>query len=134
MVQDICNNEFQIRQYCNYTKPDFPGSQPVSLSRLKSQPVSHHERKEENEGNIQHLAELEYMVSWKADGLRYLILIEGRKVYAFDRGNNVFEIPRLTFPRRKTDPKIPGIEYLRDTLLVFLVCYCTKNLAKNIPK
>ena len=106
MVHNICNNEFKIRQYCNYPKSDFPGSQPVSL----------------DQGNIQHLAELEYMVSWKADGLRYLILIEGKqKVYAFDRGNNVFNIPRLTFPRHPTDKGTTGIEHLKDTLLVFLL-------------
>ena len=109
-------NEFKIRQYCNYPKSDFPGSQPVSL----------------DQGNIQHLAELEYMVSWKADGLRYLILIEGKqKVYAFDRGNNVFNIPRLTFPRHPTDKGITGIEHLKDTLLVFLVIVIKPKIDKK---
>jgi mRNA-capping enzyme len=42
------------------------------------------------------------MVSWKADGTRYLMYINGRgKVYMFDRDNSVFWVHNLTFPHRK---------------------------------
>jgi len=42
------------------------------------------------------------MVSWKADGTRYLMYINGRdQVYMLDRDNSVFRIRNLTFPHRK---------------------------------
>lgn len=38
------------------------------------------------------------MVSWKADGVRYLVLIKDKnEVYAFDRDNNVFQINGVSF-------------------------------------
>ncbi|CAF4566348.1 unnamed protein product, partial [Didymodactylos carnosus] len=41
-----------------------------------------------------------YMVSWKADGTRYMMLIEEQdKIYMFDRDNNAFHIPHLHFPK-----------------------------------
>uniref|UniRef100_A0AC35EXB2 mRNA guanylyltransferase n=1 Tax=Panagrolaimus sp. PS1159 TaxID=55785 RepID=A0AC35EXB2_9BILA len=50
--------------------------------------------------NINLLSKIPYMVSWKADGMRYLVLINGEKeIYAFDRENNVFHLP-LKFPRK----------------------------------
>ena len=65
-------------------KNEFPGSQPVSMEHQ----------------NLGLLSSRPYMVSWKADGMRYLVLINGEdEVYAFDRDNNVFQIP-LKFPRK----------------------------------
>jgi mRNA-capping enzyme len=65
-------------------KNEFPGSQPVSMDKQ----------------NISLLASRPYMVSWKADGMRYLVLINGEdEIYAFDRDNNVFQLP-LKFPRK----------------------------------
>uniref|UniRef100_A0AC34GGS0 mRNA capping enzyme adenylation domain-containing protein n=1 Tax=Panagrolaimus sp. ES5 TaxID=591445 RepID=A0AC34GGS0_9BILA len=50
--------------------------------------------------NISLLSSRSYMVSWKADGMRYLILINGEdEIYAFDRENNVFKLP-LKFPKK----------------------------------
>ncbi len=64
----------------------FPGAQPVSMDQK----------------NIKNLFEKKYMVSWKADGTRYLMLINGRdKVYMFDRDNSVFCVKNLQFPHRK---------------------------------
>jgi mRNA-capping enzyme len=65
-------------------KNEFPGSQPVSMEK----------------SNISLLTSRPYMVSWKADGMRYLVLINGEdEIYAFDRDNNVFQLP-LKFPRK----------------------------------
>lgn len=46
---------------CGYKRDGFPGSQPVSMER----------------DNLRLLAENKYMVSWKADGIRWI-----RVVYA----------------------------------------------------
>ena len=65
-------------------KDQFPGCQAVSMQKQ----------------NITKLSSHPYMVSWKADGMRYLVLINGEdEVYAFDRDNNVFRLP-LKFPRK----------------------------------
>lgn len=52
--------------------------------------------------NICKLSEKQYMVSWKADGTRYLMLIEGEgRVYFIDRDNCVFVAHNITFPCKK---------------------------------
>ncbi|KAI6220636.1 MRNA-capping enzyme [Aphelenchoides fujianensis] len=94
----------QIKEKCGYRKPDFPGSQPVSLERSSQF------------DNLKLLAQEEYMVSWKADGMRYLVLIEDEGlVYAFDRDNNVFELRGLQFPHRKWTPEQP--RFVKQTLV-----------------
>ena len=42
-----------------------------------------------------------YQVSWKADGTRYLCLLDENSVYMLDRDNTVFQIERLAFVQRK---------------------------------
>jgi len=78
----------------------FPGSQPVSM----------------DVNNLKFLAEKPYMVSWKADGTRYLMLIDGpQEIYFIDRDNCVFQAPGVTFPCRKdlhahiTDTLVDGV-------------------------
>ncbi|KAI1716071.1 mRNA capping enzyme, catalytic domain-containing protein [Ditylenchus destructor] len=71
----------KTRAYCGFKGNQFPGSQPVSM-----------ERSPDND-NLKLLAKDRYMVSWKADGVS--------QVYAFDRDNNVFIIPNVTFLHRK---------------------------------
>lgn len=40
------------------------------------------------------------MVSWKADGTRYMMLIDDEnKIFMFDRNHNVFQIQHLRFPK-----------------------------------
>ncbi|XP_003748458.1 mRNA-capping enzyme [Galendromus occidentalis] len=79
-VQDL------TAKLCGYKRQGFPGSQPVSLSR----------------SNMCKLAEAEYRVSWKADGTRYLMLIDGPDdIYFLDRDNAVFKVNGLRFPQRK---------------------------------
>ena len=75
----------------------FPGAQPVSMTR----------------SNIQLLSVMKYMVSWKADGTRYMLLIEDReKMYFIDRDNSVFQIHGLTFP----SPSNYRDDHITDTL------------------
>ena len=73
----------------------FPGAQPVSMDRK----------------NIGFLAEMPYMVSWKADGtrcdhlggyiqhnadIRYMMLVDGEnEVYFLDRDNCVFQVEEI---------------------------------------
>ncbi|CAJ0586431.1 unnamed protein product, partial [Mesorhabditis spiculigera] len=81
----------KIKELCGYRSDGFPGSQPVSLAR--SPP--------END-NLKNLALRPYVVSWKADGMRYMVYIRDEdEIFAFDRDNDVFELPRLKFPHRK---------------------------------
>jgi mRNA-capping enzyme len=55
--------------------------------------------------NLSKLAEEPYKVSWKADGTRYMMLIDGvEQVFLLDRDNRVFQAKDLRFPKRK-DPK-----------------------------
>ncbi|KHN80906.1 mRNA-capping enzyme [Toxocara canis] len=90
----------KIREMCRYNKDGFPGSQPVSMERSPER------------DNLRLIAENPYMVSWKADGLRYMVLInDDDEVYAFDRDNNVFRIPSVTFPHRKES------RHIKDTLI-----------------
>lgn len=80
----------KIKELCGSKRDGFPGLQPVSL-----------ERSREND-NLKFLAQRPYMVSWKADGMRYMVYIcDKDEIYAFDRDNEVFLIQGLTFPHRK---------------------------------
>lgn len=75
----------------------FPGSQPVSMDR----------------DNLKLLKKNPYRVSWKADGTRYMMLIDGEnEVYMFDRDNCVFKVSGISFRHRKDLRK-----HLKDTLL-----------------
>lgn len=56
----------KVQNMCSFDKDQFPGSQPVSLVYSP------------DENTLKFLAEEEYMVSWKADGIRYLVLIEDK--------------------------------------------------------
>uniref|UniRef100_H2ZH28 mRNA-capping enzyme n=1 Tax=Ciona savignyi TaxID=51511 RepID=H2ZH28_CIOSA len=86
-----------VQEMCGWRKKGFPGAQPVSMT------IS----------NLQFLSRKSYMVSWKADGARYLMLINGKnQVYMLDRDNAVFRIPHLDFPHRKDLNNT-----LRDTLV-----------------
>ncbi|XP_034017911.1 mRNA-capping enzyme [Thalassophryne amazonica] len=87
----------RCQQMAEWDKPWFPGAQPVSMDKQ----------------NIKLLQKNPYKVSWKADGTRYMMLINGRnEVFMIDRDNTVFHINNLEFPFRK-DPNI----HLSNTLL-----------------
>ncbi|KAL1457931.1 hypothetical protein WDU94_008111 [Cyamophila willieti] len=76
----------EIKELCNYDRWGFPGSQPVSMDRT----------------NIHYLAQKKYMVSWKADGTRYMMYIKNHEeIYFTDRDFSMYKISGLTFPHRK---------------------------------
>ena len=71
---------------------DFPGSQPVSLSLANSHLLSDRT--------------LDYMVSWKADGTRYLLLLLHGGAYLLDRAGRVRRV-QMRFPAGATEPGKP---------------------------
>ncbi|XP_043219456.1 mRNA-capping enzyme-like isoform X1 [Amphibalanus amphitrite] len=87
----------RIQEMCGWNDTGFPGCQPVSMDR----------------DNMQFLADTPYKVSWKADGTRYMMLIDGEdQIYFADRDNAIFRARGLTFPYRKNLS-----EHLADTLV-----------------
>lgn len=54
--------------------------------------------------NLSLLTQKKYMVSWKADGTRYLMLIADKDlVYMFDRDNCVYKVENLNLPKNETE-------------------------------
>lgn len=93
----------KCQQFSNWKKNGFPGSQPVSMAME----------------NLHFLSEQHYQVTWKADGVRYMMLVVGKdEVYMFDRDHNVFQVPNLKFFYRK-DLSIHLTETLMDGELIF---------------
>ncbi|XP_043268490.1 mRNA-capping enzyme [Venturia canescens] len=87
----------RVQEMCSWENSGFPGSQPVSMVR----------------DNIKLLHDKPYRVSWKADGTRYMLLIQGDgELYFIDRDNSVFQIQGLAFPHPEDNRR-----FLRDTLL-----------------
>ncbi|CAF0897849.1 unnamed protein product [Adineta ricciae] len=75
--------QLKCQRMCEWNRRGFPGSQPVSMDIT----------------NYMTIVQSPYMVSWKADGTRYMMLIEDEhKIYMFDRDNTVFEISHIRFP------------------------------------
>jgi len=94
VVYDVQNT---VKQMCETHLSGFCGAQPVSMTQE----------------NMNMLCEKPFMVSWKADGARYLMLIKDRnQVYMLDRDNAVFQIRNLDFPLRKNLE-----EHLKNTLV-----------------
>jgi len=87
----------KIKKMSEWTKGDFPGCQPVSMSKQ----------------NLEFLHQKPYKVSWKADGTRYMMLIDGQdEIYFYDRDACLYKVSGLTFLHRKDKNK-----HLSDTLL-----------------
>lgn len=68
--------------------------------------------------NYQMVVDRDYMVSWKADGTRYLLLIEHGKCYMIGRDNCVFKVPNMWFPNKNKIDK-PVTNTLMDGELVY---------------
>ena len=83
--QEMYDAQRQCLEYCGSRHGHFPGSQPVSLDRQ----------------NMEFFRNNEYMVSWKADGTRYLMLILRHASYMMDRDFRVYRIDGLRFVQRK---------------------------------
>ncbi|KAF3850071.1 hypothetical protein F7725_019790 [Dissostichus mawsoni] len=91
----------EIQRMCQrmaeWERSGFPGAQPVSMDRT----------------NLRFMEQKPYKVSWKADGTRYMMLINGKnEVFMIDRDNTIFHIANLEFPFRK-EPRV----HLANTLL-----------------
>ncbi|XP_044012382.1 mRNA-capping enzyme-like [Aphidius gifuensis] len=87
----------RVQDICKWTKTGFPGSQPVSMGRI----------------NITLLQNKPYRVSWKADGTRYMLMIQANgESFFIDRDNSVFKIDVIKFPHYKETHRL-----LYDTLL-----------------
>lgn len=87
----------KVQDMCHWSMQGFPGCQPVSMDRK----------------NIINLHTKPYKVSWKADGTRYMMLINDKnEIYFFDRNFSCFQVDNTSFPR-KTNLH----EHLKDTLL-----------------
>ncbi|RZC38516.1 mRNA cap enzyme, DSPc and/or DNA ligase A M domain containing protein [Asbolus verrucosus] len=104
----------KVQIMCEWQKKGFPGCQPVSMDI----------------NNIQLLHQKPYRVSWKADGTRYMMLIDGEdEIYFFDRDHNVFKVDGLTFPHRKNLRK-----HLENTLLDGVEMVIDKVNGEDIPR
>lgn len=87
----------KVQKSVEWTKGGFPGCQPVSMDRQ----------------NLSLLQEKPYKVSWKADGTRYMMLIDGDdEIYFIDRDNCVYKVTGLTFLHRKEKDK-----HIQDTVI-----------------
>lgn len=87
----------KVQNAVDWKKGGFPGCQPVSMDRQ----------------NLSFLQDKPYKVSWKADGTRYMMLIDGKdEVYFIDRDNCVYKVTGLTFLHRKDKHK-----HIQDTVL-----------------
>ncbi|XP_053950889.1 mRNA-capping enzyme isoform X1 [Anastrepha ludens] len=87
----------KLQDMCGWKKSGFPGAQPVSMDK----------------NNLKRLYEIPYRVSWKADGTRYMMLINKRdEIYFFDRNNSCFQVENLTFVKAGNLN-----QHLEDTLL-----------------
>ncbi|KAJ8917449.1 hypothetical protein NQ315_005496 [Exocentrus adspersus] len=87
----------KVQVMCEWKSKGFPGCQPVSMDM----------------NNIKLLHQKPYRVSWKADGMRYMMLIDGEdEVYFFDRDHNIFRVDGVRFVHRKDINK-----HLKNTLL-----------------
>ncbi|KAG5318222.1 MCE1 enzyme, partial [Pseudoatta argentina] len=102
----------RVQDICGWKDSGFPGSQPVSMDC----------------DNIMLLHTKPYRVSWKADGTRYMMLVQGDgEIFFIDRENSVFEVTGLTFPHVRENRN------LRDTLMDGEMVI-DKDRGKNIPR
>ncbi|XP_034936399.1 mRNA-capping enzyme-like [Chelonus insularis] len=99
-VQDlakVARIQKRVQDICQWNKKGFPGSQPVSMVQE----------------NMVLLHIKPYRVSWKADGTRYMMLIQAdNEVFFIDRNNSVFQVSGLKFPHPRDLSRS-----LKDTLL-----------------
>ncbi|CAL1682344.1 unnamed protein product [Lasius platythorax] len=103
----------RVQEICGWKSTGFPGSQPISM----------------DVENIMLLHTKPYRVSWKADGTRYMMLVQGDgEVYFIDRDNSVFEVNGLKFPHLRDINRC-----LRDTLMDGEMVI-DKDKGKKIPR
>lgn len=104
--------QHKIQDMCEWEGTGFPGCQPVSMDR----------------NNLLLLHTKPYKVSWKADGTRYMMLIDGEdEIYFFDRDNSCFKVEGLTFFRRDLQT------HLKNTLIDGEMVI-DKHAGQNLPR
>jgi len=97
LLPKVTTIQKKIQNMCEWKKGGFPGCQPVSMDKQ----------------NVNFLCQKPYKVSWKADGTRYMMLIDGAdEIYFADRDNCIFKVSGLTFLHRKNQTK-----HIANTLL-----------------
>ncbi|OQV25214.1 mRNA-capping enzyme [Hypsibius exemplaris] len=80
LVQEI---QRRCKALCRWQGGGFPGSQPVSMGL----------------DNLHLIGDAPYRVSWKADGVRYMLFVDGvDRVFFVDRNNCVFHVTGMSFP------------------------------------
>lgn len=101
--QTISRVQQKAQDLCKWKKTGFPGSQPVSMDM----------------DNVWFLHERPYRVSWKADGTRYMMLIQGDgQIYFIDRDNSIFSVTGLNFyncmdtRKRLGETLLDGVSFL----------------------
>lgn len=76
----------KVQDMCGWKNSGFPGAQPVSMDME----------------NLKFLEQKQYLVSWKADGTRYMMLINKKdEIYFFDRNLSCFQVDNVSFPQRE---------------------------------
>ncbi|KAK2726457.1 hypothetical protein QYM36_000788 [Artemia franciscana] len=89
------NIKKKIAELCGWEKlSTFPGGQPVSLTQ----------------DNIEFLKKYKYQITWKADGTRFMMLIQGEKTYLCDRDYKIYEVSAKFYSNKMMNE-------LKDTLL-----------------
>ncbi|RXG68112.1 mRNA-capping enzyme [Armadillidium vulgare] len=92
----------KIQEICSWTQQGFPGCQPVSMTQ----------------DNLSFLSAKAYKVSWKADGTRYMMYIDGKcEAYFADRDYCIFFAPGIEF-KDKHDLRRDLFETLLDGEMV----------------
>lgn len=104
--------QHMIQDMCEWSGTGFPGCQPVSMDR----------------NNLLLLHTKPYKVSWKADGTRYMLLMNGDdENYFFDRDNSCFKVEGMTFLKRDL------VARLKNTL-VDGEMVIDKHAGQNMPR
>jgi hypothetical protein len=82
---------FECRAMCGWERENFPGSQPVSLTRR----------------NLDTLRRIPYVVCEKSDGERHMLLIFNRETYIIDRMFNIYRV-QVAFPSLESTSLLDG--------------------------
>ncbi|KAK2721528.1 uncharacterized protein LOC136035593 [Artemia franciscana] len=127
------NIKKKIAELCGWKKlSTFPGGQPVSLTQ----------------DNIEFLKKFKYQVTWRADGTRFMMLIQGEKTYLCDRDYKIYEVSAKFYSNKmcllkdtlldgvlvldKWKNKKSGLEESRYNFLIYdIISYDGKNIGSS---
>ena len=127
------NIKKKIAELCGWKKlSTFPGGQPVSLTQ----------------DNIEFLKKFKYQVTWRADGTRFMMLIQGEKTYLCSRDYKIYEVFAKFYSNKmcllkdtlldgvlvldKWKNKKSGLEESRYNFLIYdIISYDGKNIGSS---